>query len=136
MAHSYHTKVPHKAIMKFIKHYTKPGDIVFDGFCGTGMTGVAAQLTDRIPILSDISPIASFIAYNYNNSFYTKGLQQEIDKIIEDVKLECSWMYETLHKYNNLTGKNQYGQINYVIWSEVLSCPYCKQEYVFSASCS
>lgn len=44
MAHSYHTKVPHKAIMRYILHYTKPGDIVFDGFCGTGMTGVAAQL--------------------------------------------------------------------------------------------
>ncbi len=43
-AHSYHTKVPHKAIMRYILHYTDPGDIVFDGFCGTGMTGVAAQL--------------------------------------------------------------------------------------------
>ena len=43
-AHSYHTKVPHKAIMRYTLHYTEPGDIVFDGFCGTGMTGVAAQL--------------------------------------------------------------------------------------------
>ncbi|GAB2673782.1 DNA methyltransferase [Paenibacillus thermoaerophilus] len=43
-AHSYHTKVPHKAIMRYILHYTNPGDIVFDGFCGTGMTGVAAHL--------------------------------------------------------------------------------------------
>lgn len=43
-AHTYHTKVPHKAIMRYILHYTKPGDVVFDGFCGTGMTGVAAQL--------------------------------------------------------------------------------------------
>ncbi|MEW6574014.1 MAG: DNA methyltransferase [Bacillota bacterium] len=43
-AHSYHTKVPHKAIMRYILHYTEPGDLVFDGFCGTGMTGVAAQL--------------------------------------------------------------------------------------------
>ena len=43
-AHSYHTKVPHKAIMRYILHYTDPGDIVFDGFCGTGMTGIAAQL--------------------------------------------------------------------------------------------
>lgn len=32
-AHSYHTKVPHKAIMRYILHYTEPGDIVFDGFC-------------------------------------------------------------------------------------------------------
>ena len=31
-AHSYHTNVPHKAIMRYILHYTNPGDIVFDGF--------------------------------------------------------------------------------------------------------
>jgi len=43
-AHSYHTKVPHKAIMRYILHYTQPGDIVLDSFCGTGMTGVAAQM--------------------------------------------------------------------------------------------
>lgn len=45
-AHSYHTKVPHKAIMRYILNYTEPGDIVFDGFCGTGMTGVAANLCE------------------------------------------------------------------------------------------
>jgi len=43
-AHSYHTKVPHQAIMRYILHYTQPGDLVLDSFCGTGMTGVAAQL--------------------------------------------------------------------------------------------
>jgi hypothetical protein len=52
-AHSYHTKVPHKAIMRYILHYTQPGDVVYDGFCGTGMTGVAAQLCgDRLEIES------------------------------------------------------------------------------------
>jgi DNA modification methylase len=60
-AHSYHTKVPHKAIMKFIEHYTEPGDIVFDGFCGSGMTGIATQMVGRNVILSDLSPVASFI---------------------------------------------------------------------------
>lgn len=52
-AHSYHTKVPHKAIMRYILHYTQPSDVVFDGFCGTGMTGVAAQLCgDRSVVTS------------------------------------------------------------------------------------
>jgi DNA modification methylase len=52
-ARSYHTKVPHKAIMRYILHYTQPGDIVFDGFCGTGMTGVAAQMCgDREVVMS------------------------------------------------------------------------------------
>ena len=85
-AHTYHTKVPFKAIMRYILHYTEPGNIVYDGFCGTGMTGVAAQmcgicedaimfhgaLTDgdnnwggRKAILNDLSPMASFIAKNY-----------------------------------------------------------------------
>ena len=51
--HPYHTKVPHKAIMRYILHYTEPGDIVFDGFCGTGMTGVAARLCrDRDEVMS------------------------------------------------------------------------------------
>ncbi|RXH05817.1 DNA methyltransferase [Bradyrhizobium vignae] len=52
-AHSYHTKVPHKAVMRYILHYTQPGDIIFDAFCGTGMTGVAAQMCgDRDAVLS------------------------------------------------------------------------------------
>ena len=52
-AHTYHTKVPHKAIMRYILHYTQPGDIVLDGFCGTGMTGVAAQMCgDREAVMS------------------------------------------------------------------------------------
>ena len=29
---------------RFTLHYTALGDIISDGFCGTGMTGVAAQL--------------------------------------------------------------------------------------------
>jgi DNA modification methylase len=50
-AHSYHTKVPHKAIMRYILHYTNPGDFVLDGFAGTGMTGVAAHLCgDKVAV--------------------------------------------------------------------------------------
>ena len=53
-AHTYHTKVPHKAIMRYILHYTNPGDIVLDGFCGTGMTGVAAQLCGDEAVVSEL----------------------------------------------------------------------------------
>ena len=48
-AHSYHTKVPHLAIVPSILHYTEPGDIVLDGFAGSGMTGVAAQWCGTAP---------------------------------------------------------------------------------------
>jgi len=125
-AHSYHTKVPHKAIMKFIEHYTEEGDIVFDGFCGTGMTGVAAGLLNRRAILCDLSPAASFIAYNYNTPVDVDRFEREARRILAEVEEECGWMYETLHT----DGKTR-GRINYTVWSDVFVCPYCKNEYIF-----
>src|SRR5207244_4950726 len=53
-AHSYHTKVPHRAIMRYILHYTRPGDLVLDGFCGTGMAGVAAQFCGSKAIVESL----------------------------------------------------------------------------------
>ena len=41
-AHTYHTKVPPAGIAKLIEYYTKPGQVVLDPFCGSGMTGIAA----------------------------------------------------------------------------------------------
>lgn len=125
-AHSYHTKVPHKAIMKYIEHYTEPGDIVFDGFCGSGMTGVAAQLLGRRAILCDLSPAATFIAYNYNTPVDVAEFEREAKRILAEVEKECGWMYETLH-----TDGRTKGRMNYTVWSDVFICPYCGNEYVF-----
>ena len=47
-AHSYHTKVPPEGIVRMIEHYTNPGDVVVDPFCGSGMTGVAC-----VPVRTD-----------------------------------------------------------------------------------
>src|SRR5437016_1297713 len=48
-AHSYHTKVPPRAIIPYLLHYTEPGDVVLDPFCGSGMTGVAALMCEDPP---------------------------------------------------------------------------------------
>jgi len=129
-AFSYHTKVPHQAIMKFIEHYTNPGDIVFDGFCGTGMTGIAAQMTNRKGIILELSPAATFLSYNYNLVRNVDEFENSVKSIIHEVKKECSWMYETEHisKINNeIIG---IGMINHTVWSDVFICPFCKKEFV------
>ena len=125
-AHSYHTKVPHKAIMKYIEHYTNEGDIVFDGFSGSGMTGIAAQLLNRRSILSDLSPVATFIASNYNTPVDVNEFEIETRRILAEVEKECGWMYETIHT----DGKTK-AKINYTVWSDVFICPYCQNDYVF-----
>ena len=159
MAHSYHTKVPYKAIMRYILHYTNPGDIIFDGFSGTGMTGVAAQMCEnpdnefkmiierdmegvkwgaRKAILSDLSPVASFISYNYNKSNDSETFYKEISGIINECEQECGWMYQTRHTSDDVTaslikeeGTELIGKINYTVWSDVLVCPSCGSEIVF-----
>ncbi len=164
-AHSYHTKVPHKAIMRYILHYTDPGDIVFDGFCGTGMTGVAAQLcgdrdvvmslgyqvtsdgtilqeeTDdngsiawkpfsklgvRYACLNDLSPVATFIAHNYNSPFDIFDFEKNANRILDEFGKECGWMYETRHSDGSTICR-----FDYVAWSEIYSCPECDKEIVF-----
>lgn len=150
-AHSYHTKVPHKVIMRYILHYTDPGDIVFDGFCGTGMTGVAAQLcadnesveelglkilTDgvvvdrdgdhvsklgpRHAILSDLSPLATFVASNYCNLSGLKDFTDEALHMVDQTEQSLAWLYQ-----------EDIGRVVSAIWSDAFLCPNCNSEFVF-----
>lgn len=151
-AHGYHTKVPHLAIVPSILHYTEPGDIVLDGFCGSGMTGVAAQWCESAPasyraqlesewksagraapkwgarrtVLNDLSPAATFIATNYTLPFDLEAFARAGRKLLDEMSAELGWMYETLHT----DGKTK-GRIEYTVWSEVFSCPSCAGEVVF-----
>ena len=109
------------------------------------MTGVAAQMCGcpetafkykiesemkdviwgkRYAILNDLSPAASFIAYNYNEPINSILFLQEAERIISESEFECSWMYETYHYQNNkfvtdLDGKKIIGKINYTVWTDV-----------------
>lgn len=146
-AHTYHTKVPHPAIMRYILHYTQPGDIVFDGFAGTGMTGVAASMCgnpdidfkysiekdhpdvkwgERNAICSDLSTVATFISSNYNSKIDSESFAQKATKLLIDCEKELGWMFETLHS----DGKTK-GKVKYYVWSDVYQCPNCLSEVVF-----
>jgi DNA modification methylase len=151
-AHTYHTKVPHPAIMRYILHYTQPGDILLDAFSGTGMTGVAGQICDspdatlkyqienefkklfnasvhwgtRNVICSDLSPVATLIASNYNAVVDPDVIEHELESILNNVQNKYKWCYETIHDPNG-----KVGEINYTVWSEVFTCPNCNSEVVF-----
>lgn len=138
--HGYHTKVPPKAIQTYIRHYTKPGDIVFDGFSGSGMTGVAAQLCGdgynsdgaRNAIICDLSSYATFISSNYNTP-NSGNVIAELEAIIDDVEAKYGEYYQTAHVVDGkvqtgFNGMPIIGSINYVVWSNVYYCPNCGAE--------
>lgn len=151
-AHSYHTKVPYKAIVPAILHYTQPGDVVLDGFAGSGMTGVAAEMCGspdadlrssiearwrergagapvwgrRRAVLNDLGPAATFIAANYTIPFDVAVFEREAKRMLTELEREIGWMYETLHSDGQTLGR-----IQYTVWSQVFACSNCGGEIVF-----
>ena len=160
-AHSYHTKVPHRAIMRYILHYTDPGDIVLDGFCGTGMTGVAAQLCgDRRAVqslgyrvqddgtvldekgrpFSRLGPRrAVLIDLCPAATFIAYNYNTPVDP--DAFEREARRILRELEEECGWMYETRHphcnapdrvrARINYTVWSDVFLCPQCGQEVVF-----
>lgn len=184
--HPYHTKVPHRAIMRYILQYTGPGDLVQDAFAGSGATGIAAQLCGnkavveslgyrvdsegivyreevtegkaswlpfsrigaRKTILSDLSPIASFISYIYNTPSDPISFRREAQIALQSTEYKHGWMFQTLHnptddqlqravdeiKSQDVPSLSKFcivGRVNSMVWSDVFTCPECAGDVVF-----
>ena len=155
-AHSYHTKVPHRAIMRYILHYTEPGDILLDGFGGTGMTGVAAQLCgDKKAIeglgysvkkdgriIDEMGKVISHIGsrkalindlspaatfISYN--YNTPVSSRSFEREARRILKEIENKFTWLYQTKH---NNGWGRVNYTVWGTVFLCPSCFSEVVLS----
>jgi hypothetical protein len=123
LAHSYHTKVPPNALVRYLLWYSQPGDVILDAYCGSGMTGVAGNLCadppapfrkvveaewgrisqETVPwgprriILNDLAPAAAFIAANYCQNQSPEDVRKEVTASLASVSSEFAWTYETKH---------------------------------------
>ena len=146
--HSYHTKVPPRAIARYILHYTRPGDIVLDAFCGSGMTGVAAQLCGapspslkteleaereaagqskpewgyRHAVLCDLSPVATTIAANYNLPLEAALFEQNALEILKAARQAVCGLYSATPEEK---------PFEYAVWSQIFLCPACNARLNF-----
>ncbi|MDD2302581.1 MAG: DNA methylase, partial [Eubacteriales bacterium] len=155
-AHSYHTKVPHRAIMRYVLHYTEPGDMVFDGFAGTGMAGVATQFCDD---RSEVQALGYRVLedgtiLNEEGKAFTKlGARRAILNDLSPAATFISYNYNTpvdtevferearrilkeletefgwMYETKHTDGSKR--RIDYTVWSEVFSCPECANELTF-----
>lgn len=151
-AHSYHTKVPHLAIVPSILHYTEPGDVVLDGFGGSGMTAVAAQWCGVAPmdyrlevegewkragrdapkwgarrvVVNELSPAATSIAAGYNFPTDIALFEQRAKSILTEARAKYGWMFETTHSDGVSTGT-----VDFTVWSEIFTCGNCTGEVEF-----
>jgi len=151
-AHYYSTKVPPEGIVPLIFHYTNPGDIVMDAFCGTGMTGIAAQMCEsslvakkyegkagrRKTILSDLSPAATFIASVTNRLASLAEFFPQINDLLIEIENANQKYLKTKHvgwargsdiqfRFNKQES-NVFGDIEYIVWSDLYNCFSCQAE--------
>lgn len=145
-AHSYPTKVPPEVIVRLLLHYTEPGDVVLDGFAGSGMTGVAAQLCStpvpdidlefkrrgatprwgaRLAVLNDLAPGATFLASGVTLPVNAPSFETASAALLRRLDDELGWMYCTK------TPDGQDATIEYTVWSEVFTCPHCAGAVVY-----
>lgn len=117
--HSYHTKVPPEAIRPFLEHFTRPGDVVLDPFCGSGMTGVAAVLAGRRAVLNDLSVAAAHLSFNHTHACDASALEETFAAIYRRIRPEFERLYHTRH------GSRADGYVHYTIWSPKYVCPVC-----------
>ncbi len=139
-AFPYPTKISPETIALFIATHTKPGDTVFDGFAGSGTTGVAALLCSaptqamrdeakklglrvrwgaRRAVLQELGVLGSFVGRTLCNPPNPDEFRREAERILSDCERETGWVYEARDP------KGRTGTIRYIIWSEVVECPNC-----------
>ena len=121
--HTYWSKKPHDAIRQYIRHYTRPGDLVLDPFCGSGGTALAALVEGRKAVAIDRSPAATFITKNYCAPVDADELQEAFEELKAKVKPEIDWLYET--RCDRCGGR---AATSYTVYSQVFRCPRCLQK--------
>lgn len=146
-SHSYPTKINSNAIVPFIMAHTKPGDLVFDGFSGSGAAGVAASLCEnpspelkksvesvissninwgtRNAILYDVSELATFISGSILQPPDIKRFNRAANELVSNLESKWGWLYEVQKD------KDTPGTIRYNIWSDYPVCPHCGNSSTF-----
>jgi 16S rRNA G966 N2-methylase RsmD len=120
--------------------HTNPGDLVFDGFAGSGATGLAATLcgnpdpdlrdsveellgdlnwAPRNGILYDISQLATFISGTLLNPPDAAAFVKSAEEMLATLEDEFGWMYEAVDE----EGGN--GSIRHSLWTDYPICPHC-----------
>lgn len=88
--HPYFTKQAANVVQEYIKHYSAPGEIVCDPFCGTGVVGIEALTLGRASVCVDLSPLAEFMTrVLLSSNFSIEDYDKEVARIISETEALC-----------------------------------------------
>lgn len=139
-AFPYPTKISPEAIALFIGAHSKPGDTVFDGFAGSGTTGLAALLCERPnaelrseaqrmgldiewgarnAVLYELGALGAFVAQTLTHPPEPSAFRHAAEQLLEQAQQDDGWMYAAEDARGNQ------GAVRHLVWSDQLVCPSC-----------
>ncbi|MCK4224956.1 MAG: hypothetical protein KAX39_07230 [candidate division Zixibacteria bacterium] len=125
--HRYFARRPYSVFRELIKHYSNPGNIILDPFCGGGVTVVEGLTLKRKVIGVDINPMATFITRMEVIDVDLDELQQAFAEIEAKVKDEIFELYMTkCPKCEKNTPADWFE------WSTVIQCENCGEDIIIA----
>jgi len=94
--HKYWSRKTWNVVGEHIQNYTKPGQIVFDPFAGSGVVAVEAARNKRRAIVCDLNPVASHITELTLRPVNTLKLLEAFERVRDRVKKRVEELY-TVH---------------------------------------
>jgi 16S rRNA G966 N2-methylase RsmD len=102
--HKYWSRKTWNVVGEHINAYTKPGQIVFDPFAGSGVVAIEATRSKRRAIVCDLNPVASLITDLTLRPVNTLRLTEAFERVSKRVKKDVEALY-TIHCVNPKCGK-------------------------------
>jgi 16S rRNA G966 N2-methylase RsmD len=118
--HRYFARRPWSVFRSLIEHYSNPGSIVLDPFCGGGVTVVEGLRLGRKVIGVDINPLATFISK-------TEVIDVDLEELqvaFEQVESACREKIESLYTTACPECKESI-PADWFEWSNVVECKEC-----------
>ena len=93
--HKYFARRPWNVFRELISHYTAPGDIILDPFCGGGVTIVEALKLKRKAIGVDLNSLATYVTRKEIAPVDLSVLQYNFAQLGQKMKQEILSLYST-----------------------------------------
>ncbi len=141
LVHKYWARKPYNVVKSYIQKYSKPGDIVLDPFCGSGVTVAETVLANRKAIGIDVNPFSIFLTMGTLTPVDISSMEKFFTKIFDIVRVQ-------IEPYYGITCQScgQPAVITKIVWKNTeqnpqnppkekieeirMSCPHCKKKNI------
>jgi len=127
--HRYFARRPYSVFAEMVDHYSNPGDVILDPFCGGGVTLVEGVLQQRRVIGFDLNPMATTITRMQLADVDIPKLTHAAASLMRRFRPECDRLFATTCRTCRSTAR--------ALWFEyscIAQCPRCATTFPIASA--